>query len=230
MAARSGAYVFCACALVALTPLAGCTDDGVSVHVICAIEPELEDDVCTYDPGGDTCLLEGVMNLAATRYYKQNLRVESGLKARAREVPPQAETTRVKLQSAEVELRTAGGARIEFAGDPNLDLPRLPNPYNVTATGAVAPEGLGASSVTLIAPSHADRLAQKLAGSSLQIVVAITLKGETDGETAVQSGEFLWPVTLINVSSDPAGNDCQRMDYCSNAFGQDSFANACRVQ
>jgi hypothetical protein len=219
MAARCEAYVFCACALVALTQLSGCTDDGVSVHVICAMVPELEENICTYDPAGEECLLEGVMNLGATRYYRQNLRVESGLKPRAREVPPQAETNRVTLQSADVELRAATGQRIVFNG--------LPNPYKVTTTGYLPPDGIGVSSLTLIAPDYAAELARI---SLTQIVIAMTLNGETDGSTSVSSAEFLWPVTLINVSSDPAQADCLPIDACSSNFGQDSYALACRPE
>ena len=224
MAARCEAWGVCACVLGVVAQLGGCADDGVSAHVICAIEPEVEDNVCTYDATGDTCLLSGVMNLAATGYYRQSLRVESGLKARARDVPPQSETARIALQSAKVELRSAAGARINFMND------MLPNPYRVTATGYIPPRGVGASSVTLIAPNYAAALAQQLRNGSTQIVIAVTLEGETDGQTDVSTGEFVWPVTLIHVSSDPAQNDCQMMDSCAGSFGQDAFATACRPQ
>ena len=226
MAARCKAWGFCACVLGAVAQLGGCADDGVSAHVICAIEPEVEDNVCTYDVAGDTCLLSGVMNVAATGYYRQNLRVESGLKPRVRDVPPQSETARIALQSAKVELRSTRGERIDF------ERPDLPNPYRVTATGFIPPGGVGASSVTLIAPNYAAALAAKLQlqGGSLQIVIAVTLDGETDGQTSVSSGEFVWPVTLINVSSDPVDNDCRKVESCAGSFGQDNFATACRPQ
>ena len=72
MAARCEAYVFCACALAALVQLPGCSDDAVSVHVICPIVPDVEGNICSFDPGGDTCITAGIMNIAATRYYRKN--------------------------------------------------------------------------------------------------------------------------------------------------------------
>lgn len=225
MAARSWGVTVCASALLAAVAH-GCVDDGVSAHVICPIPPEYDEGGCTYEADGEECLLDGVLNLLATDRYAQVLRVESGLKARVREVPPQGETNRIQFNRAKVELRDASGARFLFEN--------LENPYYVTVTGFVAPSGVGQASATLITPPYARQLNKLFASepppSSAQIVVVVTLKGTTDGNTSVSSGEFLWPVRVLRASvspTDPSSSCIPQDEFCPGNFGQDVNANTC---
>jgi len=233
MAARSFrdlAHV--ASGLLALLGAAGCVDDGVSLHVICPIFPEIEEDACTYDAQGEECLLEGVVNLAAGTGYQMNLRVESGLTARERQVPPQGEPNGMQITGASVELRDASGARLKFApvreGDRDVE---VPNPYSVVATGYIAPGSFGAVTVPAIDARH---LSQFIAGAPpaapklSQIVVAVKLKGKTSGDTSIDGGEYTWPVRLVNLDTRAAQKQCRPIGYCSGSFGQDLYAEACR--
>lgn len=222
MAARSLKYL--APCLSALFGAQGCTDDGVSLHVICPIFPELEDNVCTYDPSGEGCLLDGLLNLAAPDpSYRMSLRVESGLKARAREVPPMGEPNGIQLRSAEVELRLPSGERLGFDNG-------VGNPFEVVASGYIPPEGLGAITFVSLRPEHAAQLILPDAQPSArypQIVVAVKLKGKTNGDQEVIAGEYAWPVRLMYSSLQPADNLCQNIDYCEASLGQDLYARAC---
>lgn len=212
-------------ALVVLGSAPGCTDDGVSLHVICPIFPEISDNACKYEPDSEACVAEGVMNVQSTDTYRLNLSVESGLKPRTRDVPPRGESSGIQLLSAKVELRFPSGDRINF------DDPRVPNPYEVPAAGYIEPGGRAATSIVAIDPTHAARLKTNSVGFPPvipQVVVALKLKGKTNGDTSVESGEYSWPIRLVSI--DPRGTSCQAMDYCVQSFGQDGFASACAAQ
>ena len=101
-------------ALCALASVAGCTEDGASLHVVCPISPEIEEDKCTFDPEAGKCVFKGVMNLAAAAEYSTALSVESGLTPRASDVPPRAEPNRLSLTGGMVELRKPNGSRLEI--------------------------------------------------------------------------------------------------------------------
>lgn len=219
MAARSfGVLARCASALGALLALSACVDDGVSMHVICPIFPEIEDNVCTYDPAGETCVLEGAMNLKLTSVYKQSLRVQSGLKARERNVPPLGETNGVQVRSARVDIRLPNGARLDFQDD------RFPIPYDVLASGYIPPASTGVVTVTLIPPEYAAVLRDRVVGSTPQVVLAVQLKGKTDGAETVEAGEYTWPVRLLD---DFPNGKCVPGDFCLSGKGQDGFATFC---
>lgn len=212
----------CASALFALGGVGACTDDGVSLHVICPIFPEIEDNGCVYNADSELCVLEGVMNLALTQEYKQRLRVESGLKAREREVPPLGETNGIQVRSAKVEVRLPSGGLIKFVSpEPNVAPP--PNPFRVVATGYVPPGGNGVVALTLLTPAHAAGL--RSLGSMLpsQIVIGVEIEGKTSGDVTVSAGEYAWPVRLI----DTVGGRCAEIDVCDSLVGQDGFANVC---
>jgi hypothetical protein len=228
MAARSMGYVaLCMGALATLVGAGGCADDGVSMHVICPIAPEIEDDACVYEAEGETCVGEGVMNLGATLTYRLNLRVESGLQPRARTVPPQGEPNGVQLRSARIELRDASGGPFAFPADGEGNAIR--NPFTVPASGYVEPEGLNSISVTAIDAQRARHLLHPKTGALLfeQIVLSVKVEGVTNGGEDVSSGEFIWPVRLLKVSANPADSKCRTRAYCAGALGQDSFADAC---
>jgi hypothetical protein len=191
---RSLALVMSALGTLVLTQ--GCADDGVSLHAICPIAPDIDGDSCTYDAAGTTCVYEGIMNLSATDYYGLTLRMESGLRARARDIPPQSEPNGLLIESARVELRSPSGDRLGFGivrdekGDPVLDangqtIP-VPNPFEVAATGYIPPSGSGGIVVTVITPEHARVLSSS---AYAQVVASIVVKAKTNGQQSLESGE-----------------------------------------
>lgn len=228
-----GYEMFASCALALGAQAAvGCTDDGVTMHVVCTIPPEVEEGNCTFDSASETCVLNGVMNLLATQTYTQFVAVESGLKPRVRDVPPQGETNGAQVTGARVELRTPAGARIGnlsyLGGADGATAISVPNPFNVVASGYVPPGGRAAVGVVMITPAHAAALAQS---GAEQIVAAVQLLGKTDGEVEFESGEFSWPIRLISASPSRADNQCIVIEeVCGSLLGQDGFALACLGQ
>ena len=47
-------------ALCALASVAGCTEDGATIHVVCPISPEIEEDGCSWDPEGGDCVAQNI--------------------------------------------------------------------------------------------------------------------------------------------------------------------------
>lgn len=211
-------------ALVAFASISGCADDGASLHVVCPISAEIDGDKCTFDPESGECVLLGVMNLAAASQYDTALRVESGLKPRSSDVPPRAEPNRLSLRGGTVELRKANGSRLDIAG--------LDNPYPFTGTGSVDPGGQGFTSVTLIPKEYADRLRENVLGADplSQIIVAVKVRGITDGGQRVESNEWTWPVRLMFQSPVAGEGGCLKIGYCLGMEGVDDFAQACTCE
>jgi hypothetical protein len=222
MAARQ--WMSRALAMIGLAALAtGCTDDGVSLHAICPIPPEIEDNACIYDPGSDLCVAEGVLNTLGATSYRLNLKVESGLKSRMREVPVLAETNGVQITDAEVELRVFNGDVISFEDLVN-PMNSLPNPYPVSASGYADPQGLAVVAIAIIGNDYIARLRNS---GLRQIVASVKLHGVTNGAEDVESGEFNWPIRLIQVNPSAVGGECVSIGFCVSSFGQDGFAQAC---
>ncbi len=218
VARRVAAGVSAACGLLGA---AGCTDDGASLHVVCPIRAEIEGDTCVYSATSEECEFTGVLNLSAATHYGAALSVESGLTARASDIPPRPEPNRLALNGGKVELRKVNGAPISFGA--------LPNPYSFVGSGTVEPGGRGVMSVTLIPKAYTDLLRENsLAGDAAldQIIVVVKVKGRTDGEVDVESNEWQWPVRLIS-TSPVRGSGCVDISYCLSRQGMDGFATAC---
>lgn len=104
--------------------------------------------------------------------------------------PLRADPNGVFVQGAEVELRATDGSALAVG---------LPNPFTVTAsdyvpsaTGVVESRAVG--SLEIVPPLYGAALAGM--GGNFTIVAAVTAFGETNGDVAVESGEFLWPIDV----------------------------------
>lgn len=209
-----------ACLLLVPSAFFACVEDGASIHVICPIVPELEEDRCMYDPA-NACELAGAINLETVADYRVGLRIDSGLKARGSDVPPRAETNRVALTSAKVEIRRTNGAR--------LVMPGLKNPYEVVGAGSVPPGGSGIMSVGLIPFEYLQQLRENAASEDPlhQIVLSVRVRGITDGDVEVESGEWSWPVQLFALSPIEKDQECVRMGSVCDP-GINSAGAACQ--
>lgn len=198
-----------------------CVEDGASIHVICPIIPELQEGLCVYEPS-NACELSGAVNLATVGTYSVGLRVDSGLKARGSDTPPRAETNRVALTSAEVEIRRTNGAK--------LVMPGLKNPFNVVGAGTVPPGGSGIMSVGLLPSEYLEQLRENAQSEAPlhQIVLAVRVFGITDGDVEVESNEWSWPVRLFAISPDEADLQCVRMGPVCTP-GVNSAGAACQL-
>ena len=229
MAVRSfRSLAFCTGALGALALTQACADDGVSLHVTCPVPPTISSMDCTYDAASMLCVLEGVMNLASTGTYATELKVQSGLRARARDVPPQGEPNGVQVRSASVELRLPTGERLDFQAD--ADGKKIENPFNVVVSGYITPGGSNIVGVQMVTAAHAVKLwtsAQDSTPRYPQIVAAVKIQGRTDGMEDVESGEWLWPIHLVSLSPLRADKRCQADAPSCGRIGQDGFAAVC---
>jgi hypothetical protein len=203
----------------------GCVEDGVSMHVICSIFPDVDENGCTWSPDGELCVAEGVLNVRSAANYRMALRVESGLKARSRDVPPQGEPNGVQITSATVELRTSDGARLGLAST-------IDNPYDALATGYLPPNGVNFTTIVVIPNEIVQRLQTAVDPRTqvliTQVVAAIKLKGVTNGGLNVESSDFLWPIRLSRTSPAKAEGLCDEFENaCTSLIGQDGFANIC---
>ncbi|MEY4510668.1 MAG: hypothetical protein RLZZ450_2790 [Pseudomonadota bacterium] len=195
------------------------------MHVICSIFPDVDENGCTWSADGELCVAEGVLNVRSAANYRMALRVESGLKARSRDVPPQGEPNGVQITSATVELRTSDGARLGLAST-------IDNPYDALATGYLPPNGVNFTTIVVIPNEIVDRLktaSDPRTGVLIsQIVAAIKLKGVTNGGLKVESSDFLWPIRLSRTSPAKGENECVEYENsCTALIGQDGFANIC---
>lgn len=215
-------------ALIGLAAFAtACTDDGVSLHTICPIVPDITDNACIWDPGSNLCVADGVLNLDAADYYRLNLKVESGLKSRMRDVPPLGETNGLQITKAWVELRIPSGDTINFEWADNTGTHKLDNPFWVSASGYLDPMGSVVVPVTIISKEYVERFQASTA--LLQIVATVKLHGKTSGQEEVDSDEFSWPIRLIRADPLQVNNECiPGISYCLGSLGQDGFALACK--
>jgi hypothetical protein len=206
--------------LGAALAMGGCTEDGTSLHVVCSIAPEISEEGCLYNPEG-ACEFQGVLNVQAAEQYAVALRVESGLTERASAAPPRPEPNRLAITGGTVEIRKPNGAPIKFAG--------LKNPFPFLGSGSVDPGGQGAITATLIPPECIDQLRENAATDDAltQIVLAVSVKGKTDGEVEMESAEWQWPLKVVSISP-VEGEGCRLVGQpCQSKRGSDSFADAC---
>ncbi|MDB4974319.1 MAG: hypothetical protein JWN48_2660 [Myxococcaceae bacterium] len=217
-------------ALGTLLVMQGCADDGVSLHVICPIVPMLMGKTCVYDPTSTTCVSEGLLNLGSANSYNLFVKVDSGLKPRAREVPPQSEPNGLQVTSATVELRLPTGEVLGFVGKDKSNKD-IKNPSEVPATGYIPPAGSAAVSVTLISEAQVAQLLDTSKQPSVpkfpQLIASIKIKGTTNGQQEVESGEWVWPIRLDYASPLVADAECSKMDFCRSSVGQDFYAYSC---
>ena len=231
MAVRSfRSLALCMSALGALALTHGCVDDGVSLHVICPIVPSFDGTSCTYDPDATTCVAEGALNVQLAKSYSTAFRIQSGLRPRARDVPPVSEPNGMQIRSAKIELRLPSGEVIEdFGTEGNPPKPVL-NPFEVAASGYVPAGGMAAVQLLLLTQAHVRALVDSAMSPKFpEIVAAVKVKGRTNGQEDVESGEYIWPIRLLGRSPHKADRLCvgDVADACPGQLGTDSFASTC---
>jgi hypothetical protein len=202
--------------------LASCVDDSASLRVECSIIPEVNDNVCVFDPGGD-CLLEGRLNILAATYYHGTLRLTNGLRARARNIPVQAETNGIDVREFEVEVLNTAGGRIKFTN--------LPNPFTVKTSGWIPVGGSGVASGEFLPTGYVNQIKAAEMGTNPlgQIVVSVIVRGKTQGDVDVETAPWHWPIRLFQINPNDR-DECQLFDEGICNFGQDDYVAACRDQ
>lgn len=205
--------------------LGSCVADSVSLRISCNIAP---DDECVYAEG-NTCYLDGSLNLTGRNRYHAVLLVANGLKSRERDVPPQAEPNGVTVKELEIEITDSAGRKPTFARS-------LPNPFTVQATGNVDPGEEAPVGAELLPPPYVAALAdlERNMRGLASVRLSIIARGETWGGVEVESAPWPWSIRLAALDITPGSGDCvdpepgTASEICT--FGQDEWAGACVPQ
>lgn len=214
---RSGALLFA----LFVPALGSCVADSVSIRVMRNVAPE---DDCTYTesglsmPGGQLNL---DVNSSADSYYA-TLLVANGLKPRARDVPPQSEPNGVTVNELEIEVTDSAGRLPSLPSS-------LPNPFTVSASGQVEPEGEGLIGVDLLPRPYVSALkALNMTSDRIgSLRLSVIVRGRTWGDVPVESGTWLWTIQLVSASQIYDDKQCIvfQDDICQ--IGQDFAVYAC---
>jgi hypothetical protein len=171
--------------------LSGCNTDNVSFFISGNVVPEVSDGLCELDPGGQT-LSRGRVNVEVALDQAYAVFPVYTNQIRSRQSELRANPNGVNITRAQVELRGRNGETLAFEGD-------TPNPFSVR-TSTFIPSGEGNSAgravgeIPAIPPSYRMRLQNFLDQSP--ILVAIKVFGETNGDTEIETEEWVWPVEL----------------------------------
>lgn len=159
---------------ILLCALIGCADDNVSVFITGMAIPSVSEGVCEYD--ASTMLSSGTYDPSQGDSYILFASVNNALIPRANELRP--ETNGVFITDAVVNVVDSnGGASIAE--------------YSVPATGYIAPGSSAVVSMEAI-PSSID-----VAGTT-QVILEVSLRGQTQGEIEIETGSFSWPVSVCS--------------------------------
>ncbi|MBO6938831.1 MAG: hypothetical protein JJ863_27935 [Deltaproteobacteria bacterium] len=165
---------------ILLCALMGCADDNVSVFITGMAIPEVSDGVCDYT--GGTMLSNGVYDPSRGNSYILFASVDNALIPRANELRP--ETNGVFITDAVVNV-------IDVNSGASL------SEYSVPATGYIPPGSTSFVSMEAI-PSSID------VSASTQLILEVSLRGQTQGEIEIETGSFSWPVSVCSGCLFPA--------------------------
>ncbi len=174
---------------------AGCADNRSSLFIRQVQAPdEADDGTCSYtaDPGVEA-LAVGVMDLMFTTQYRAGLLVGNQLVTRGSTEKSAAETARVELRGAEVNIETGTGEVIRS--------------YTVEASGFAdasqgGTPGWGVVQAVLVDTAAAEQIRSKLAGGGVRskgiarLVSVVKVFGRSLGGQDLESGEFRFPVEV----------------------------------
>ena len=207
-------------ALLAPNLLGSCVADSVSLRITCNVVPDTD---CKYSEGG-LCWVKGTLNVSdsvALGTYTSVLRVTNGLKPREREVPPLSETNGIQIRQLEIEIKDSAGNK------PNLG--NLPNPYTVPASGFIEPGEDGLVGADLLPAAYVKALRGLHAASPPvnTISLSVLARGKTSGDVEVESGNWPWYISLIDVDLVAGQGECVMIEDPVCSLAQDGFANVC---
>ena len=155
----------------------GCAENESSLFVRAVLVVEPPECVVKSDPGS-AFLLQGVMDVGLTQSYRAALLVGNQLVRRGSRDQLRTETSRIRLQGAEVHLTDSEGSQL-FA-------------FSIDGSGFVDPgsgdePGFGVMSTVLIPPEFSPR-----AGTT--VTARVRVYGRTLGGTDIESGDFWFPI------------------------------------
>jgi hypothetical protein len=204
----------------AVTSAAGCADNTTSLFIEGVLAPDPPECAVKADPGS-TILGEGVLDVVFSQEYRAWLLVGNQMSPRGIKTQARAETMRVVLTGAEINLEDVGGSSIGSFTVPGTGFANVNRSQN---------PGYGAVLTTLIPPETGASLAGNLAaagtGSRQTIVANVKVFGETLGGDSIDSAELsfpiqvcygctiVYPIDAIESTPDP-NNPGEYVDTCT---------------
>jgi hypothetical protein len=209
-------------ALAAGSAFPACAHNDGSLFVQGVLEPPVPaGGVCTYTAAPTSPMLSrGLVDGGLTNSYSPLFLLGSALVAQGNPTTPQAETSTLSIQGADVRVVDP----VDNSQWMNADV--LAAGTIEPASGAtpsylaIAASVMDAAAITHFIPTGSDTAASKLAE------VYVKFYGTTLGGDYVESGEFLFPVDVCYgcLVSVPAGATA---NYCKGAVASTSTAEAC---
>ena len=222
-------------AATAVASVPSCADNHESIFVAGVLALTYPACTATPDPTA-TLLAGGIMELKLTNQYQAWLLVGSQLLALGQPATSAAESNRVQMSGADIQLNDSSGNQIAY--------------YSVAAYGILNPTltsdpSYGAISVQLIPPAAAATIAGQVAalekankGNSVSVSAVIKVYGQTLGLTNVESGPFTYPITItdggtiVKTVNSAKAVDCTsiptNVTFTTPCFsGQDVLQNPC---
>jgi hypothetical protein len=162
------------------------------------------------------------------------------LQARGDARQSKAESNRVVIQGAEVELVEPTGEPLALAGPTG----GLPNPYTVIATGTINPSAsadatYGVTEVEVMPPVFLEAyrrqvLAPRGIGASRTVHARIRVFGQTLGNTEVETGIFTYPINVcygcgVFVPADAVDDTIMTRNCRGGAASGTTTTTVCRV-
>jgi hypothetical protein len=180
-----------ACGTLAAVASVGCADPETSIFIQHNLKIESPACVARSDPEA-TSLGSGLLDVAFNLEYTASLLVGNQLTPRGEKPKLRPETMRVQLRGAEVMLTDLQGNVIEDS-------------FSVPGTGFIDPSagenpGYGVTFAELIPATVGDRLRRQLEpvgrGASRTVIAEVRVFGDTLGGAEVESGPFIYPITV----------------------------------
>ena len=179
-----------------LLPCASCADDGTSLRIECSTAVLDVDGVCLVQGGLDACLGRGIVNVTVARDYELSLVLSSGLYPRVSDSPVMTEPNNLNVESADIEIQDASGVAIPFGA--------LPNPFNRPTSGRVPVGGMGTVAMDAIPRDYMQVIFdQDYTATYGTLIIDAKLLGVTDGDQAVESRHWKWPIELVDTPIGP---------------------------
>jgi len=212
---RAGAVLFLATSATLIAP--ACVDNESSLFIRQVLVTPSKTCSVKADITSET-LGEGFLDGSFGVPYTAALLVGNQLVRRGDPDRLKTETSRIRIESADVSVLDASGAVLSRADGSTAE-------FNTPATGFIDPgsgstPGYGLAFVELIDATLAANLGSAAQGSGVvqQVVASVILRGRTLGGTEIASGEFQFPIKVC------FGCLCDKASCCATTTCQDPAA------
>jgi hypothetical protein len=191
-------------AAVALVVTTACVENRTSIEITGRAAPG-DPTSCKFAPGGDLVAGPGTLDVsfADKRVYAMEVYVTNNLADPKATVPEAStETKSWRAEAAHVRVNPSGYSQ-QFASSPALAPVSGENVLPLDGQ-TTSPGGKSVQYVDVVSHALGDVLAGAVpAGGAVQVVLGITLEGQTLDGARVDSGEFFFPLLVCDGCLQP---------------------------